>query len=155
MVGNPDLVAALARIKSYHDYGTFTPLQVAAIAALEGDQSCVGEIAATYQSRRNVLHKGLNEIGWQVELPRASMYIWARIPEHYRHLGSLEFARQLLEKARVCVSPGIGFGDHGDDHVRFALIENESRIRQAIRGIRAMFKADGVAPGAEAARAPA
>jgi alanine-synthesizing transaminase len=155
MVGNPDLVAALARIKSYHDYGTFTPLQVAAIAALEGDQSCVGEIAATYQSRRNVLHKGLNEIGWQVELPRASMYIWAPIPAHYRHLGSLEFARQLLEKARVCVSPGIGFGDHGDDHVRFALIENESRIRQAIRGIRAMFKADGVAPAAEPARTAA
>jgi alanine-synthesizing transaminase len=155
MVGNPELVAALARIKSYHDYGTFTPLQVAAIAALEGDQSCVGEIAATYQARRNVLHKGLNELGWPVELPRASMYIWARIPQHYRALGSLEFARQLLDKAKVCVSPGIGFGDHGDDHVRFALIENESRIRQAIRGIRAMFKADGVAPAAQAARAPA
>jgi alanine-synthesizing transaminase len=142
MVGNPDLVAALARIKSYHDYGTFTPLQVAAIAALEGDQACVGEIAAKYQARRDVLHKGLTEIGWEVELPKASMYLWARIPPQYRDLGSLEFAKRLLEKARVCVSPGIGFGDQGDPYVRFALIENESRIRQAVRGIRAMFKAD-------------
>jgi alanine-synthesizing transaminase len=147
MVGNPDLVAALARIKSYHDYGTFTPLQVAAIAALEGDQSCVKEIATQYQSRRDVLYKGLTEAGWAVDCPRASMYIWARIPEAYRKLGSLEFAKQLLEKAKVCVSPGIGFGDHGDDHVRFALIENEARIRQAVRGIKAMFKADGVLKG--------
>ena len=145
MVGNPDLVAALARIKSYHDYGTFTPLQVAAIAALEGDQSCVEEIRAKYQARRDVLHKGLTEIGWEVDLPKASMYIWARIPPQYRALGSLEFSKRLLEKAKVCVSPGIGFGDHGDDFVRFALIENESRIRQAVRGIRAMFKADATA----------
>jgi len=142
MVGNPDLVAALARIKSYHDYGTFTPLQVAAIAALEGDQACVEEIRAKYQSRRDVLHKGLGEIGWEVDLPKASMYLWARIPPQYRELGSLEFSKRLLAKAKVCVSPGIGFGDHGDDFVRFALIENESRIRQAVRGIRAMFKAD-------------
>ena len=142
MVGNPDLVAALARIKSYHDYGTFTPLQVAAIAALEGDQSCVKDIAATYQKRRDVLVKGLREAGWNVDCPKASMYIWARIPEKYAALGSLEFAKQLMERAKVCVSPGIGFGDHGDDHVRFALIENESRIRQAVRGIKAMFKAD-------------
>ena len=144
MVGNPELVAALARIKSYHDYGTFTPLQVAAIAALEGDQQCVKDIAATYQARRDVLARGLNEAGWPVELPRASMYIWARIPEPYRELGSLEFAKQLLAKARVSVSPGIGFGDYGDGYVRFALIENESRIRQAVRGIKAMFRADGV-----------
>ncbi|TXT38562.1 MAG: alanine-synthesizing transaminase, partial [Comamonadaceae bacterium] len=144
MVGNPDLVAALARIKSYHDYGTFTPLQVAAIAALEGDQTCVKEIASTYQSRRDVLYKGLMDAGWQVECPKASMYIWARIPEPYRAQGSLEFAKQLLAKAKVSVSPGIGFGDHGDEHVRFALIENEARIRQAVRGIKAMFKADGV-----------
>jgi alanine-synthesizing transaminase len=121
----------------------FTPLQVAAIAALEGDQTCVGEIDAKYQARRDVLHKGLTEAGWEVELPKASMYIWARIPPAYRDLGSLEFAKRLLEKAKVCVSPGIGFGDHGDDHVRFALIENEARIRQAVRGIRSMFKADG------------
>ena len=144
MVGNPDLVAALARIKSYHDYGTFTPLQVAAIAALEGDQSCVTEIAATYQRRRDVLYKGLMEAGWTVDLPKASMYIWARVPEAYRAMGSLEFSKLLLDIAKVSVSPGIGFGDHGDEHVRFALIENEARIRQAVRGIRAMFKADSL-----------
>jgi alanine-synthesizing transaminase len=144
MVGNAELVAALARIKSYHDYGTFTPLQVAAIAALEGDQQCVKDIAEAYRRRRDVLCKGLNEAGWPVDVPRASMYIWARIPEPYRHLGSLEFAKQLLAKAKVSVSPGIGFGDHGDGHVRFALIENESRIRQAVRGIKAMFRADGL-----------
>lgn len=100
--------------------------------------------AATYQSRRDVLYKGLMEAGWQVDCPKASMYIWARIPPHYQALGSLEFATQLLAKAKVSVSPGIGFGDHGDGHVRFALIENEARIRQAVRGIKAMFKADGV-----------
>lgn len=150
MVGNPDLVAALARIKSYHDYGTFTPLQVAAIAALEGDQSCVKEIVARYQSRRDVLTKGLHEAGWMVEIPKASMYIWAEIPEPYRALGSLEFAKQLLAKAKVSVSPGVGFGDYGDGYVRFALIENEARIRQAIRGIKAMFRADGLVQPLEA-----
>ena len=144
MVGNADLVAALARIKSYHDYGTFTPLQVAAIAALEGDQQCVKDIALQYQRRRDVLYKGLTEAGWQVECPKASMYIWARIPEPYRAMGSLEFSKRLLDQAKVSVSPGIGFGDHGDEHVRFALIENESRIRQAVRGIKAMFKTDGL-----------
>jgi alanine-synthesizing transaminase len=130
----------LARIKSYHDYGTFTPLQVAAIAALEGDQQCVHEIAATYQKRRDVLVKGLIESGWPVEKPKASMYVWARIPEPFRHLGSLEFAKHLLKHAKVSVSPGIGFGDFGDEYVRFALIENENRIRQAIRGIKAMLR---------------
>ena len=140
MVGNPDLVAALARIKSYHDYGSFTPVQVEAIAALEGDQQCVRDIALQYQKRRDVLVKGLCEAGWEVESPKASMYIWARIPEQYRSLGSLEFARRLLNQAKVAVSPGIGFGDNGDDHVRFALIENEARIRQAVRGIKAMLK---------------
>lgn len=142
MVGNPELVAALARIKSYHDYGSFTPVQVAAIAALEGDQSCVKEICAQYQRRRDVLVKGLIEAGWPVEKPKASMYVWARIPEPYRHLGSLEFSKLLLEKAKVCVSPGIGFGEYGDEYVRLALIENEARIRQAIRGIKAMLKGD-------------
>jgi alanine-synthesizing transaminase len=140
MVGNRELVAALARIKSYHDYGTFTPLQIAAIAALEGDQACVKEIAATYQSRRDVLVKGLIDAEWAVETPKASMYVWAPIPPVYKHLGSLEFSKMLLEKAKVSVSPGIGFGDYGDGHVRFALIENESRIRQAVRGIKAMLK---------------
>lgn len=140
MVGNAELVAALARIKSYHDYGSFTPVQVAAIAALEGDQSCVTEICAQYQRRRDVLVKGLHEAGWMVEKPKASMYIWAHIPQAYRHLGSLEFAKLLLEKARVSVSPGIGFGDYGDEYVRFALIENESRVRQALRGIKNMLR---------------
>jgi alanine-synthesizing transaminase len=143
MVGNKELVSALARIKSYHDYGSFTPVQVAAIAALEGDQTCVSEICAQYQRRRDVLVKGLIEAGWPVEKPKASMYIWARIPEAYRHLGSLEFSRQLLDKAKVCVSPGIGFGEYGDDYVRFALIENEARIRQGLRGIRAMLRNSG------------
>jgi alanine-synthesizing transaminase len=140
MVGNSELVSALARIKSYHDYGTFTPLQVAAIAALEGDQQCVKDIAAQYQRRRDVLVKGLIEAGWPVDMPKASMYVWARIPERYRPLGSLEFSKYLLEQAKVCVSPGIGFGDDGDGYVRFALIENESRIRQALRGIKSMLR---------------
>ncbi|KAB8053563.1 MULTISPECIES: alanine transaminase [unclassified Janthinobacterium] len=140
MVGNAELVAALARIKSYHDYGSFTPVQVAAIAALEGDQSCVTEICAQYQRRRDVLVKGLHEAGWMVEKPKASMYIWAHIPEAYRHLGSLEFAKLLLQKARVSVSPGIGFGEYGDEYVRFALIENEARVRQALRGIKNMLR---------------
>ncbi len=144
MVGNRELVAALARIKSYHDYGMFTPIQIAAIAALEGDQGCVAEIRNQYQKRRDVLARGLNELGWPVELPKASMYIWARIPEPYRKQGSLEFSKQLLARAKVCVSPGIGFGDQGDEYVRFALIENEARIRQALRGIKAMFKQDGL-----------
>jgi len=140
MVGNRELVNALARIKSYHDYGSFTPVQVAAIAALEGDQQCVKDIAAKYQGRRDVLVKGLHEAGWPVDSPKASMYVWARIPERYRALGSLEFAKELLAEAKICVSPGIGFGDYGDGYVRFALIENENRIRQAVRGIKTMFR---------------
>ena len=146
MVGNKDLVNALARMKSYHDYGTFTPVQVAAIAALEGPQDCVKEIAAKYQKRRDVLAKGLAEAGWKVEVPRASMYIWAALPDAYAALGSLEFAKKLLADAKVAVSPGIGFGDYGDGHVRFALIENEARTRQAIRGIKDMFRKDGLLP---------
>ena len=144
MVGNKDLVSALGRMKSYHDYGTFTPVQVAAIAALEGPQECVAEITAKYQKRRDVLAKGLHEAGWMVEVPKASMYIWAEIPEPYKAMGSLEFAKKLLDEAKVAVSPGIGFGDYGDDHVRFALIENEARTRQAIRGIKDMFRKDGL-----------
>ena len=150
MVGNKDLVHALARIKSYHDYGTFTPIQVASIAALDGSQDCVEEIRLTYQSRRDVLAKGLLEAGWDVEIPRASMYIWAEIPEPYRAAGSLEFAKRMLADAKVAVSPGIGFGDYGDGHVRFALIENEQRIRQAVRGIKEMFRKDGLMPKAAA-----
>ncbi|OFZ86241.1 MAG: alanine transaminase [Betaproteobacteria bacterium RBG_16_64_18] len=144
MVGNAEMVNALARMKSYHDYGTFTPIQVAAIAALEGPQDCVEEVRGMYQRRRDVMVKGLHEAGWMVEVPKASMYIWARIPEAYRGIGSLEFAKKLLAGARVAVSPGIGFGEYGDDHVRFALIENEARNRQAIRGIKDMFRKDGL-----------
>lgn len=144
MVGNQELVSALARIKSYHDYGSFTPVQVAAIAALEGDQQCVLDIAEKYRQRRNVMVKGLHEIGWMVEKPKASMYIWAKIPEAYAHLGSLEFSKKLLSDAKISVSPGVGFGDYGDDYVRFALIENLDRSRQALRGIKAMFRADGL-----------
>jgi alanine-synthesizing transaminase len=144
MVGNKELVSALARIKSYHDYGTFTPIQVASIIALDGDQTCVEEVRVMYENRRDVLAKGLHEAGWMVEVPKASMYIWAKIPEAYAAMGSLEFAKKLLAEARVAVSPGIGFGEYGDDHVRFALIENEARIRQAIRGIKDMFRKDGL-----------
>ena len=151
MVGNRELVAALARIKGYHDYGTFTPIQVAAIAALEGPQDCVVEIAARYQRRRDVLCKGLHEAGWKVDVPKASMYVWARVPEPYRNAGSLEFTKKLLADAKVSVSPGIGFGEFGDGHVRFALIENESRIRQAVRGIKDMFRRDGMVKPAVAA----
>ena len=144
MVGNKELVSALARIKSYHDYGTFTPIQVASIIALDGDQACVEEVRAVYQNRRDVLARGLHEAGWMVEVPKASMYLWAKIPEAYAAMGSLEFAKKLLAEARVAVSPGVGFGEYGDDHVRFALIENEARTRQAIRGIKDMFRKDGL-----------
>ncbi len=144
MVGNRTLVAALGRIKSYLDYGMFTPIQVAAISALEGPQDCVEEIRSMYQSRRDVLCDGLNNIGWTIEKPKATMFVWAPIPEPYREMGSLEFCKKLLKEARVAVSPGIGFGEFGDDHVRFGLIENEHRTRQAVRGIRDMFRRDGV-----------
>jgi alanine-synthesizing transaminase len=144
MVGNPELVSALARMKSYHDYGTFTPIQVASILALEGPQDCVEEIRKMYQKRRDALVSGLHAAGWPVENPKASMYVWAKIPEAYLAMGSLEFSKKLLKDAKVAASPGIGFGEYGDDHVRFALIENEARIRQAVRGIRDMFRKDGV-----------
>ena len=138
--GNKELIGALARIKSYLDYGTFTPIQVAAIAALEGDQTCVNEIRNMYQARRDVLCEGLNSLGWPVDYPKATMFVWARIPEQYRDLGSLEFAKKLIRDANVAVSPGIGFGQYGDDHVRFALIENEHRTRQALRNIKRLFR---------------
>ena len=144
MAGNRKLVNALTRLKSYFDYGTFTPIQVAAIAALEGPQACVQEICDIYRRRRNCLVEGLAKSGWQVELPRATMFVWAKIPEQYRNFGSLEFSKKLLNDAKLAVSPGIGFGEYGDDHVRFALIENEERTRQALRGIKSMFKKDGV-----------
>ncbi len=141
MVGNPKLVAALGRIKSYFDYGTFTPIQVASITALEGPQECVAEIRDNYKARRDVLVPGLNKLGWPVEMPKATMFVWAQIPEQFRHMGSVEFSKKLLLEAKTAVSPGVGFGDHGDGYVRFSLIENEERTRQALRGIRQMFKA--------------
>ena len=151
MVGNKELVNALARIKSYHDYGTFTPIQVASVIALEGPQDCVEEVRQKYQHRRDVLCKGLHEAGWMVDVPRASMYVWAEIPPAYKSMGSLEFSKKLLAEAKVAVSPGVGFGEYGDDHVRFALIENEQRTRQAVRGIKEMFRKDGlVNPAASA-----
>ncbi|MCP5145781.1 MAG: alanine transaminase [Gammaproteobacteria bacterium] len=140
MVGNPELVHALSRIKSYLDYGTFTPIQVAAITALEGPQDCVSEICEMYRERRDTLCDGLNAIGWEVEKPLATMFVWAKVPEQYRALGSLEFAKLLLREARVAVSPGIGFGVYGDEYVRFSLIENRHRTRQALRGIRDMLR---------------
>lgn len=144
MVGNPLLVAALAKIKSYLDYGVFTPIQVASIEALEGDQSCVRDIAMMYQKRRDVLCNGLQSVGWNVVPPKATMFVWAKIPKHYEELGSLEFTKKLLKFAKVGVSPGLGFGNNGDNYVRFGLIENEQRIRQGVRGIRSMFKEDGL-----------
>jgi alanine-synthesizing transaminase len=144
MVGNKDLIHALARMKSYHDYGTFTPIQVASIVALEGPQDCVEEIRQTYEKRRDVMVKGLHDIGWKVDIPKASMYVWAKIPEAYAGMGSMGFTKRLLDDAKIAVAPGIGFGDYGDGHVRIALIENEHRLRQAVRGIRDMFRKDGL-----------
>lgn len=144
MLGNKTLVAALAKIKSYLDYGMFTPIQVAAIAALEGPQDCVNDIRAMYQRRRDVLCDGLNAMGWMVDKPKATMFVWAPIPEPYKEMGSLEFCKKLLQDAKVAVSPGIGFGSYGDDHVRIGLIENEHRTRQALRGIKEMFRRDGL-----------
>jgi alanine-synthesizing transaminase len=135
-VGNPQLIHALARIKSYLDYGIFQPLQIASIIALNEDQTCVDEIVEIYQKRRDTLVKGLERAGWNVEKPKGTMYVWAQIPEYHRKMGSLEFAKLLLEEAKVVVSPGIGFGEYGDEYVRFALVENQHRINQAVRGIR-------------------
>ncbi len=139
-VGNREMVGALTRLKSYLDYGIFQPIQIAAIIALNGDQSCVKEIVDIYRSRRDVLVEGLQRIGWPMEKPKGTMFVWAPIPERFRSMGSVEFSKFLIEKAKVAVSPGLGFGEYGDDHVRFALVENEMRIKQAIRGIRKAFQ---------------
>lgn len=144
LCGNETLIAALARIKSYMDYGSFTPIQVAAITALEGPQDCVEDIRCMYQHRRDVMCEGLISSGWQVDIPKATLYVWAQIPEPYRYMGSLEFSKKLLADAKVAVAPGIGFGDYGDNAVRIALIENTHRSRQALRGIREMFRKDGL-----------
>ncbi|MCA3357974.1 MAG: LL-diaminopimelate aminotransferase [Roseomonas sp.] len=144
--GNPRLIAALARVKSYLDYGAFTPIQVAATAALNGPQDCIEEMRVLYKERREVLVKGLHAAGWDVPAPEASMFLWAPIPERFRHLGSVGFSKLLLEKAKVAVAPGLGFGEHGDEHVRIALVENNHRIRQALRGIKTFLGGDNAAP---------
>tara|TARA_B100000989_G_scaffold2267_1_gene1485 strand:- start:268 stop:1440 length:1173 start_codon:yes stop_codon:yes gene_type:complete len=136
MCGNKKLVNALSRIKSYMDYGTYTPLQVGAIAALEGPQDCVEDIRLMYKGRRDTLCKGLNDIGWYVEPPKATMFVWSEIPEKFKDLGSLEFSKMLLKETNVAISPGIGFGKHGDNFVRFSLIENEQRTKQAVRSLK-------------------
>jgi len=135
-VGNPEIIAALTRIKSYLDYGIFQPIQIAAIIALNGPQECVKETVETYRARRDTLVEGLNRIGWSLPKPKGTMFVWAKIPESYQMMGSLEFTKFLLDKAKVAVSPGIGFGQYGDEYVRFALVENEHRTRQAIHGIK-------------------
>lgn len=144
LCGNKTLIAALAKLKSYLDYGMFTPVQVAAITALNGPQDCVTEIRDRYQNRRDVVCDGLNDIGWPAEKPSATMFVWAPVPDAYRKEGSLEFSKRLIHEAGVAVSPGIGFGDYGDDHVRIGLIENRQRTRQALRNIKRMFRRDGV-----------
>ncbi len=135
-VGNRDIVGALIKIKSYLDYGMFQPIQIAGIVALRGPQGCVKEISKTYESRRDVLIKGLHKAGWNVAPPKATMFVWAEIPDRFKYLGSLEFTKMLIKEAGVAVSPGIGFGEGGDGFVRFALVENENRIRQAAKGIK-------------------
>lgn len=139
-VGNREMIGALTKLKSYLDYGIFQPVQIAAIIALNGPQDCVGEVVELYRRRRNVLVDGLNRIGWRIEKPKATMFVWAQIPEPFRQMGSLEFSKLLLTEAKVAVAPGIGFGEYGDDHVRFALVENEHRTRQAIQGIKRILK---------------
>ena len=152
-VGNARLISALARVKSYLDYGAFTPIQVAATAALNGPQDCVAEMRNLYRERRDVMIKGLHAAGWDVPSPAGSMFAWAPIPERFAHLGSVGFSKLLLEKARVAVAPGLGFGEHGDGHVRIALVENNHRIRQALRGIRTFLAGDNAAPVEEMSEA--
>ncbi|MCL1889811.1 MAG: aminotransferase class I/II-fold pyridoxal phosphate-dependent enzyme, partial [Desulfovibrionaceae bacterium] len=135
-VGNRDLVHALTRIKSYLDYGIFQPIQIASAVALNGPQDCVTEIRGIYRQRRDWLIDGLNRIGWETPAPKATMFVWARIPEPFRKMGSVEFSKLLLREGHVAVSPGLGFGAGGDEYVRFALIENQHRTKQAVRGIR-------------------
>ena len=147
--GNPKLVAALTRVKSYLDYGAFTPIQVASVAALNGPQDCIEDMRKLYRERRDVLVKGLKQAGWDVPVPEAGMFVWAEIPERFRGLGSVEFSKLLLARARVAVAPGLGFGEHGDTHVRIAMVENTQRIRQALRGIRGFLQGDNAGPAME------
>lgn len=143
-VGNERLLAALARVKSYLDYGAYTPIQVAAAAALNGPDDCINEMRAIYKRRRDVLVESFRQAGWDIPVPRATMFAWAPIPERFRQLGSLEFSKLLIEKADVAVAPGIGFGEYGDEYVRLAIVENEQRIRQAARGLRRFFEQSDV-----------
>jgi alanine-synthesizing transaminase len=151
--GNPKLISALTRVKSYLDYGAFTPIQVASVAALNGPQNCIDDMRKLYRERRDVLVKGLKQAGWDVPVPEAGMFVWAEIPERFRGLGSVEFSKLLLARARVAVAPGLGFGEHGDTHVRIAMVENTQRIRQALRGIRGFLQGDNAGPAIEAAAA--
>jgi alanine-synthesizing transaminase len=151
--GNPRLITALTRMKSYLDYGAFTPIQVAATTALNGPQDCVAEMRALYKERRDILIKGLATAGWDIPSPEASMFAWAPIPARFAHLGSVGFSKLLLEKAKVAVAPGVGFGEYGDTHVRIALVENNHRLRQAIRNIRAFLATDNGGPVDEPAEA--
>jgi alanine-synthesizing transaminase len=137
--GNEKIIHALTRIKSYLDYGIFQPIQIASIVALNGPQECVQEIVSEYKDRRDCLINGLNRVGWEVPPPPATMFVWAKIPEPYRSMGSVEFSKLLLQEGKVAVSPGLGFGHYGDDHVRFALVENRQRINQAVRGMKKLF----------------
>jgi alanine-synthesizing transaminase len=140
--GNPTLIAALTRIKSYLDYGSFTPMQVAATTAINGSQQCVAELRTMYKERRDILVEGLHQAGWKVQSPEASMFIWAELPEAYRHIGSLAFSQLMIEHAEVAVAPGIGFGEYGDTHVRIAMVENKQRLRQAVRNIKHFLAQD-------------
>lgn len=144
--GNERLIAALTRIKSYLDYGAFTPIQVAAVTALNGPQDCVADLRALYKDRRDVLIRGLHGAGWDVPSPEGSMFAWAPIPEPFREMGSVAFSKLLLEEAGVAVAPGLGFGEYGDDHVRIGLVENTQRLRQALRSIRGFLSAHGISP---------
>ncbi|MBW2251898.1 MAG: aminotransferase class I/II-fold pyridoxal phosphate-dependent enzyme, partial [Deltaproteobacteria bacterium] len=135
-VGNKEIIAALRRIKSYLDYGIFQPIQIASIIALKGSQDCVKEICNTYMERRDALISGLSRVGWNIKSPKGTMFVWGKIPDAYVKMGSVEFSKFLIKEARVAVSPGLGFGEYGDEYVRFALIENKMRINQAVRGIR-------------------
>jgi len=139
-VGNPEMLAALARLKSYFDYGVFQPIQIAAIIALNHDQDCVRETVEIYRKRRDVLIHGLERVGWEIEKPKGTMFVWAEIPKHFKKMGSIDFTKLLLREGKVAVSPGIGFGEYGEGFVRFALVENEARIKQAVRGIEKVLK---------------
>ncbi len=139
-VGNPKIIAALQRIKSYLDYGIFQPIQIASIIALNGPQDCVGEIVDTYKSRRDALITGLGRVGWEIPPPKGTMFVWGKIPDKYIEMGSVEFSKFLIKEAKVAVAPGLGFGEYGDEYVRFALIENNMRINQAVRGIKKIMQ---------------